>query len=442
MEKQPQEKTTQIAPQAQPQAMAPRREQIENPFQRQAMADHVSHGAIAVESERAIAQVQAKVIMARKFPRSPAACFENIREACRNLSLAEAAFFSFPRGGEVVHGPTIRLAEELASIWGNIEISVIELSRREGETELQASAWDLESNVSSSVNFTVKHALDLKSGSKELTAQRDISDLTANVAARKLRGRILSILPEALVSAAVDMCRDTLARSISADLADKRAAIVAHLRKMGITERAICVRFSVDKVEKLDARAVSSLASIARTIKAGEASAAEIFEQGITAEDVARRKQERPQEKPQEPAQGQPGRSGSVDTSTAQEGHVAPREPQAEPTGGPAERQESGQASPKKGSAAWYRSQLVALGAKAAESASLRELQDAYGAALEKKLAETRGPVEESEPEPQAPVAPEKKKPAQAPAPAPLQKQKPAPAPAPAPASDDDWFNE
>lgn len=437
MEK-PQEKQNQIQPVA-----APRASQIENPFQRPGVADHVSHGAIAVESERAIAQVQAKVIMARKFPRNPAACFENIREACRNLSLAESAFFSFPRGGEVVHGPTIRLAEELASIWGNIEISVVELARREGETELQASAWDLESNVSSSVNFTVKHSLDTRGGSKELTAQRDISDLTANVAARKLRGRILSILPEALVSAAVDMCRDTLARTISADLVDKRAAIVAHLRKMGITERAICVRFNVDKVEALDARAVSSLASIARTIKAGEASAAEIFEQGITAEEVAKRKQDRPAPPPaaQAPHQAQETGSGSVDTSTTEEGKTGPLEPQ-EPA-----HQEPPQA-PKKGSAAWYRSQLEELGVRMPASATLRDLQGTYAQALEKKLSQDRGPVNDQPPpraaaQARSSAGPEPGMDPTDPAFRPTAK-KPAPVPAQAqaPASDDDWFNE
>ena len=43
---------------------------------------------------------------------------------------------AFPRAGETVSGPSIRLAEMLAAVWGNIEYGIRELSRKEGASVL------------------------------------------------------------------------------------------------------------------------------------------------------------------------------------------------------------------------------------------------------------------------------------------------------------------
>ena len=63
----------------------------------------------------------------------------------------------------------IRLAEELARCWGNIDYGLRELSRRAGESEMEAYAWDLETNTMSSQKFTVKHIREMEAaGMKKL----------------------------------------------------------------------------------------------------------------------------------------------------------------------------------------------------------------------------------------------------------------------------------
>lgn len=352
-----------------------------NPFQKEGRPDHLSHGAVAIESERAIAQIQAKVLMAKKFPRDPADCFERVAEACGSLSLAEVAFYSYPRGSEIVNGATIRLAEELAQIWGNIDVSVLELARREGETELAAVAWDMETNVSNSVNFTVKHELDTKGGARELKANRDIRDLTANVSARKVRGRILAVLPEALVKAAIDMCRDTLARSIASTLEDTRAALVGQFKQFGVSEGAILRKFDARNLNAINARQVATLGSIFRTIKAGEASAAEIFEQGLTSADIRNRKAQGGHQAPQgnqaPPKATTPAPSQEQATQGPPQGNQAPP-PQAKP-------QET-----KKGTVAWYKMKIQDLGGVPAKGAKLAQLQAQYAELLEQDMREKR----------------------------------------------------
>lgn len=123
--------------------------------------DNINQGTVAIEASRAIAEAQGKLVIAKRFPRDEVQAYAKAIEACRRPSMAEKAFYSFPRGGQTVEGPTIRFAEELARCWGNIDYGIKELSQDDGKSEMQAYAWDLETNAQSVQNFTNPHQLSL-----------------------------------------------------------------------------------------------------------------------------------------------------------------------------------------------------------------------------------------------------------------------------------------
>ena len=77
-------------------------------------------------------EVQGAIVMAKKFPRDEYAAMERIKRTCQRATLAEQAIYSYPRGGQTVMGPSIRLAEALAQNWGNIDYGVIELEQKNG----------------------------------------------------------------------------------------------------------------------------------------------------------------------------------------------------------------------------------------------------------------------------------------------------------------------
>lgn len=169
--------------------------------------------ATAVEQSRAIAQVQAAVVMARQFPRSEQKAIAQMRDACGRTELANRAFFSFPRAGEKVTGASVYLARELARIWGNIDYGLNELVRDDehGQSEMQAYAWDLETNARSTRTFIVQHARDTKrDGRKKLTELRDISDNNANLGSRVVREMIFAVLPQWFTDMAQTACRETM----------------------------------------------------------------------------------------------------------------------------------------------------------------------------------------------------------------------------------------
>lgn len=182
----------------------------DNPFARN-VAEHVNAGTVQIEESRAIAEAQGKLIIAKKFPRDENTAMERILKACTRKSFAEVAMYSYPKGGEVVKGPSIRLAELIAAAMGNIEFGLRELSQRNGESEMEAYCWDLETNTISSQKFAVKHERHTKQGVRKLTDMRDIYEMTANQGARRMRARILAIVPQDIVDTAVAACANTIA---------------------------------------------------------------------------------------------------------------------------------------------------------------------------------------------------------------------------------------
>lgn len=183
-----------------------------------------SNGMIAVEQQRSLAEVQAAVIMARQFPRDAIGAMQRIRMACQRPTLAESATYTYAKGGANVTGPSIRLAEALAQQWGNLQFGIRELSQGNGESTVEAYAWDLETNVRQSKVFQVKHERHVneyeggrKTGRqnvKRITDPREIYEMAANNGARRLRACILGIIPGDVVEDAVNECEATLKTNV------------------------------------------------------------------------------------------------------------------------------------------------------------------------------------------------------------------------------------
>ena len=96
------------------------------------------------DQQRAIAEVQAAMMIARMNPRDVMAARDRILLACTRPKLAEASMYSYARGGQDITGPSIRLAEAMAQGWGNMSFGVRELEQR-AEQAVQAlrSGMDL-----------------------------------------------------------------------------------------------------------------------------------------------------------------------------------------------------------------------------------------------------------------------------------------------------------
>lgn len=241
------------------------------------LPEHVNAGAVSIESSRAVAEAQGKLLIAKRFPRDQFAAYQNAMNACKRPSLAEKAIYSYPKGGQTVSGPSIRLAEELARCWGNIDFGIKELSQKEGESEMQAYCWDTETNTISSQTFVVPHVIDTRNGKKKLTTTRDIYENNANMAGRRLRSRILAVLPPDLVEDAVRECKKTLAGKNDQPIEDRVKKMVMAFQKFGVKPETIEKRLG-RPINTMTAEDLSEFIGIFNSLKDGNSGIQDWFD--------------------------------------------------------------------------------------------------------------------------------------------------------------------
>ncbi len=258
---------------------APAEVQGENPVS-------VNVSTTMVEQTRAMSEVRGMMILAKQFPRDEILAFSKVMQACQRQDFAEKATYSYPRSSETISGPSIRLAEEIARCWGNIDFGIKELSQKDGESEMMAYAWDLETNTRSSQNFAVKHVRDVKGTVRKLTTQRDIYENNANNAGRRLRARILAIVPPDLVNAAVDECKRTLAGKNDVPLIDRAKNMVMAFSKVGVKKSLIEKRLG-HPIEDITGEELAEYKGILNSIRDGATGISSWFDFSADGEKAA-----------------------------------------------------------------------------------------------------------------------------------------------------------
>ncbi|WP_102274060.1 hypothetical protein [Cytobacillus massiliigabonensis] len=235
-------------------------------------------------SSREMEEVKGQIFMARQFPRNVFQSEQRILDACKRSSLAQTAVYRYPRGKQVVEGPSIRLAEVLAQNWGNLSFGVKELEQREGESVALAYAWDLETNVRQEKVFSVLHSRKANGKITKLTDPRDIYELVANNGARRVRSCILGIIPGDIVEAAVAECNKTLTGNNKGPLKDRIAnALTAFKNQYKVTQEMIETRFgyNADAFTEVD---YVDLIKIFNSLKDGMSKVEDWFEKKVKKE--------------------------------------------------------------------------------------------------------------------------------------------------------------
>lgn len=270
-----------------------------------------SSEATKIEQSRAVAEVQAAVTVAQHSRRNKAIAIAEMREAASQKSVADRAFFRFPRAGSTVSGPSVHLARELARCWGNITYGITELRRDDvrGESEMQAFAWDLETNARNANTFIVPHKRDTKKGVQELVDMRDIYENNANNGARRLRECIFSVLPGWFIDEAQDICTKTLTDGGGVPLAQRVANAIALFGEVGVSRGQLEAKIGRGS-DDWSEHDVAQLGVTFKSIQRGEVTKSEEFpDQRSTTEEVmasvaAPKSEPTPPAKPVDPMDG------------------------------------------------------------------------------------------------------------------------------------------
>lgn len=257
----------------------------ERDFTPHALASGGVTQATAVEQSRAVAEVQAAVVVAQQCPRDLARAEAEMAASCGRLALAERAIYRVTNRGE---GPSVHLARELARIWGNVTYGVHELRRDDeaGMSEIQAFAWDVQANVRSTRTFQVPHQRMAGGKRKALVDLTDVYLNNQNIGSRAVRECIFTVLPTWFVDAAEARCRQTLRDGDGKPLAERINDAVAAFESQGIRQAQLEDKIG-RKRGQWDAGDVASLAVLYQSLQRGDVTVAEEFPTDrVTAADL------------------------------------------------------------------------------------------------------------------------------------------------------------
>lgn len=192
-------------------------EVVESPFagqQARTAAVTETSGARQAQS-RELAEMQTKFYMAQQFPRDERRAMDAIINAFSRSTLAEIANYEYAKGGSSVSGLSIHSMQAIAQQWGNMEFGWSEVSRGVGVdgvpySEVRAFAWDLQSRTCRPLQFIVRHWRDTKSGGYKLKDEREVYELCANMAQRRVRACLMAVIPKDVQDAAEQQAALTL----------------------------------------------------------------------------------------------------------------------------------------------------------------------------------------------------------------------------------------
>ncbi len=225
-------------------------------------------------------EIDVQIATAKQYPRNLARVLGNIETlATMDEEVAGSCFYTLRRQGKVIEGPSVRMAEIIASSWGNLRVQARIIGNDGKMITAQGVCHDLESNYA--VSSEVKRRITDKQGR---TFSEDMQVVTGNAAcAIAMRNALFKVVPAALVKKVIDKAKKvSLGESMT--LETSRAKMLQYFKTIGVEEKQILDYLSIEKVDEINIDMVVELRGLANAIKEGTTTAKEAFKPKIDAQ--------------------------------------------------------------------------------------------------------------------------------------------------------------
>ncbi len=233
-------------------------------------------------------EVDIQVVTAKRYPRSINKCMKDAETlATITKETAESCFYALPRGKGAkkknIEGPSIRLAEIMASSWGNLRCEARIIDEGAQEVTAQAAAWDVETNVA--IRIEAKRRITYSDGSRY---NKDMILMTQNAAISiALRNAIFKVVPRSVVDHIYRSAR-RVAFGDAKTMIQRRGDMVATFGKLGVGEDRILAAVERDSLGDVAAEDMSVLLGLLNAIRAEEttvdAAFPEVYQVDVTPE--------------------------------------------------------------------------------------------------------------------------------------------------------------
>lgn len=218
-------------------------------------------------------EVDCQIATAKQYPRNLAKVLGNIETlATMDEDIAGSCFYTLRRQGKVIEGPSVRMAEIIASSWGNLRVQARIIGNDGKMITAQGVCHDLESNYA--VSSEVKRRITDKNGH---TFSEDMQVVTGNAAcAIAMRNALFKVVPAALVKKVIEKAKKvSLGESMT--LETSRSKMLQYFKTIGVEEKQILDYLSIEKVDEINIDMVVELRGLANAIKEGTTTAKETF---------------------------------------------------------------------------------------------------------------------------------------------------------------------
>lgn len=223
-------------------------------------------------------EIDIQIATAKQYPRNIQSVLATIRTlATMDAETAEDCFYVLRRGNasgnqNVIEGVSVRMAEIIASCWGNIRVQTRIIANDGKKITAQAMCHDLESNFA--ISLTVDRRITDKFGK---TYSEDMQVVTGNAAAAiAFRNAVLKVIPKAVTKSIVEETKK-VAMGQSIDIETSRQNMIQYFQKLGVTEEQLLSYLEVKSVEEITKEKIFELRGTANAIKEGTTTVQETF---------------------------------------------------------------------------------------------------------------------------------------------------------------------
>lgn len=218
-------------------------------------------------------EVDMQVTTAKKYPRSIDAFQKKAMTlAASDRVTAAGCFYVLPRAGTKIEGPGVRLAEIVASSYGNLRCETRVVNVGQKTITAQATAWDMENNVL--IRCETSRRITNKEGKRY---SDDMIVMTGNAAASiAFRNAIWKVVPFSYVRQIYEKCK-LVARGDKVGVDQSKKDWIAYYGKMEISEDQVLELIGRSSLTDVDLEDITTLQGLATALDEGRTTLDEVF---------------------------------------------------------------------------------------------------------------------------------------------------------------------
>lgn len=236
------------------------------------------------------ASIDVQIATARRYPRALKAVKGQILDlATLDEETAEQCFYSLPRGGKTISGPSVRLAEIAVSCYQHLRAGARVIDNDGKSVTAQGVCHDLQNNVC--IVMETKRRITKKDGS---TFDEDMQIVAGNAAAAiAFRNAVFKVIPSALIKPAYDAAR-AIAIGTQKTLKERQARCMDQFSKLGVDPDRVCALVGKLTVDEIGLTEIEILIGAFNSIRQGDATIEQIFaESDLAREGAVKAKKQR-----------------------------------------------------------------------------------------------------------------------------------------------------